>query len=153
MVCVETHQCRGSAAKISDMRNFETKDFTGCGQYLVRNRFAPNACKDTGYMETLMVKVGFTNSARALADSGRRPLCLVDMSDGLTRLGYFDTTADPEYKTNGKANTDLWVWHDFDDFPALCEYLNNPAHCEEYRFATHEEVMRVVLGQRGRCRG
>lgn len=134
------------------MRNFEAKHFQGCGQYLVKNRHEPNGYKDADYMETLMVKVGWTNSARALANPEGRPLCLVDMSDGLTRLGYFDTTADPDYKSgNGNANTELWVWHNFDGYQSLCDYLNNPAMCEEYRFATHEEVMRVVLRQMSRC--
>ena len=44
-----------------------------------------------------------------------------------------------------------WKWVQFNGKKILCDYLNNPEFCQqEYRFATQEEVVRVVLYQRSR---
>lgn len=137
------------------MRNFTIEDFSGAGQYLVRNDKEPNKYVDAGFLSTIMKKVGYTiPNSRCLSnppDQGN-VYTLVDMSDGLTSLGYFDQRKDPEYKNNPRrCNTHLWEWVQFDGLQVLCDYLNNPDLClQEYRFATQEEVVRVVMYQKSR---
>ncbi len=135
------------------MRNFTTEDFSGAGQYLVRNDKEPNKFVDTGFLSTIMKKVGYC-LGQGVTDRPDRGniMTLVDMSDGLTTLGYFDTRKDPN-SNNGPYNTDKWEWVQFNGTQALCDYLNNPHLCQqEYRFATQEEVTRVVMYQKSRWR-
>lgn len=137
------------------MRNFTTEDFSGAGQYLVRNDKEPNKFVDTGFLSTIMKKVGYC-LGQGCSDVPERGniMTLVDMSDGLTSLGYFDQRKDPEYRKNPRTcNTHLWKWVQFNGTQSLCDYLNNPDLCEqEYRFATQEEVTRVALYQKSRWR-
>lgn len=147
------------------MRNFTTEDFSGCGQYLVRmspqelqakeNGTAFSGYKTVSYLSTLMKKVGYCLGQGTTHYGQGNIYTLVDMSDGLTKLGYFDTSKDPNYtpRGGGAANTDLWTWVPFDSVQALCDYLNSEYHSQECRFATQEEVVRVVLYQRSRWRG
>ena len=132
------------------MRNFTTEDFSGCGQYLVRNDKEPNQYVDTGFLTTVMKKVGWCPGQGT--QKWERTYTLTDMSDGLTKLGYFDQRRDPGYKSNPReCNTSLWDWVQFTDLMVLCDYLNNPDLChQEYRFATQEEVVRVVMFQSSR---
>jgi hypothetical protein len=135
------------------MRNFTTEDFSGSGQYLVRCDKEPGKYVDAGFLSTVMKKVGYCHG-KGLANEPEKGnvSTLVDMSDGMTALGYFDTTADKEYG-NGPVNTHMWKWVQFDNTQVLCDYLNNPDLCkQEYRFATQEEVVRVVMYQKSRWR-
>lgn len=140
------------------MRNFTPEDFSGAGQYLVHNDKEPNKYVDTGFLSTIMKKVGYC-LGQGCAKRPKRGniMTLVDMSDGLTALGYFDTRKDPEHGKNPRKisseNINTWVWVQFNGTQALCDYLNNPDLCEqEYRFATQEEVTRVVMYQKSRWR-
>lgn len=133
------------------MRNFIPNDFTGSGQYLVRADKGPNEYKDTSFLESITRKVGYC-LGQGTSDKGTTCV-IIDMSDGLTKLGYFDTTKDPNHGKNGTvANIDTWVWVPFHSKQDLCDYLNNPDHSQEYRWATHEEIQRVAQNQKERCR-
>lgn len=109
------------------MRNFKIEDFKGSGQYLVANR--EKIYSDTGYLSTLLLKVGYRH--------GKNSCVLISMSDGWVQEGYF--------------NNEIFI--PFEGKESLVQYLNNPELCkEEYRFATQEEVVRVVLNQSSRWR-
>ncbi len=135
--------------------SFTIEDFSGAGQYIVRNDKEPNKFVDTGFLSTIMKKVGYClgHGCIDFPDKGNI-MTLIDMSDGLTSLGYFDQRKDPEYKNNPrKCNTHLWEWIQFNGTQSLCDYLNNPDLCDEdYRFATQEEITRVVMYQKSRWR-
>ena len=137
------------------MRNFTTEDFSGAGQYLVRNDKEPNKYIDSGFLSTIMKKVGWC-SGQGLEDFNgyKNIMTLVDMSDGLTSLGYFDQRKDPEFRKNPRtSNSKMWIWVQFNSTQNLCDYLNNPDLCEqEYRFTTQEEIVRVVMYQKSRWR-
>lgn len=60
------------------MRNFTAKDFDGAGQYLVRT--TENYIKDTGFLSTIMYKVGYMHGRRR---KGQVTL-LISMADGWT---------------------------------------------------------------------
>lgn len=134
------------------MRNFNTEDFSGAGQYLVRVK---DSYRDAGYMSTVMCKVGWiTPNAKLFVDcpESGNVYTLTDMSDGMTRCGYFDTRNDPDHGKNPmRCHTETWIWNQFNSIQSLVDYLNNPELCKnEYRFATQEEVVRVVLYQKSR---
>ena len=133
------------------MRNFTIEDFSGAGQYLVRNDKPENKYTDTGFLSTIMKKVGYCIGQ---GPENGNIMTLINMSDGKTSLGYFDQRKDPEYKKNPRTcNTHLWEWVQFNGDQVLCDYLNNPDLCQqEYRFATQEEVVRVVMYQKSRWR-
>lgn len=140
------------------MRNFNTEDFSGCGQYLVRNDKEPNKFTDTGFLTTIMKKIGYCrgHGLNELPEKGN-VITLIDMSDGLTSFGYFDQRKDPSRNNNPRIITSetskFWLWVQFNGLQSLCDYLNNPDLCQqEYRFATQEEVVRVVMYQRSRWR-
>jgi hypothetical protein len=133
---------------------FKPEDFDGAGQYIVRetiNKENYPHIMDTEYLSTVMMKVGYNLGTRR-SDRQNNMYCLVDMSDGLVREGYFTNTKTDE----GKAiDTEKWIWNPFagttgyEAKTRLCEYLNDNPHGETYRFATNEEVVRVIMCQRG----
>ena len=140
------------------MRNFTTEDFSGCGQYLIRADMEAGQYTNPSFMSTIMKKVGWIMADKR--DFVNPPeyniYTLVDMSDGMTTIGFFDTTKDPEHGKNPRNTTSeslkTWVWNRFDSIQILCDYLNNPEHSQEYRFATQEEIVRVVMYQKSRWR-
>lgn len=129
------------------MRDFKVEDFHGCGQYLVRTQ--SDYIKDTGFLTTIMYKVGYINVHNIL--NVNDSICLISMSDGWVQLGYFD-------KIDNK-NSRFIAWSNEKrekiDIAKqkLCDYLNNSELCKnEYRFATQEEIVRVVMSQKSRTR-
>jgi hypothetical protein len=137
------------------MRNFTTEDFSGAGQYLIRNDKAPGHYTDPGYMSTITKKVGWiVPSERFLVDCPEdgNIYTLTDMSDGMTSLGYFDKRQSSNNGI-GPIDTSGWKWVRFDTLQVLCDYLNNPELCKnEYRFATQEEMVRIIMYQKSRWR-
>lgn len=123
------------------MRNFTAEDFNGAGQYLIRNDKAPNTYIDTGFMSSIMYKVGYIYIKDSLSFEQRS--CLISMSDGLVKDGYYkDKVFIPFiYNTRDGVKDDL------------INYLNDTELCpQEFRFATQEEVIRVVTYQSSRWR-
>lgn len=133
------------------MRTFTPEDFSGCGQYIVRvdakqreqmkNGKAPHLC-DPGYLSTIMYKVGYSHGNGFI----HRPedgniIMKVSMADGHTSNGYFNQ--------NGSTDPSNWTFVQWNGKQDFCDYLNHPDK-EEYRMATQEEVVRVVLYQRSR---
>ena len=155
------------------MRNFKSEDFQGAGQYLVKANPDKKYIADTSYLTTVMVKVGWitpntsylttvmvkvgwiTPNQKAFVFTPEKGniYTLTDMSDGMTSIGYWDTREDPDRNKNPRMlNTETWVWKQFNNKQDLCDYLNNPDLCrDEFRPATHEELMRFILHQRNRC--
>jgi hypothetical protein len=137
------------------MKNFVIDDFSGSGQYLVRlcpkqiqqilENKQPHLC-DTGFLSTIMYKVGYSHGHGPTNPSTS---CLISMADGWTRHGYIDK--------HGSEDTTDWEFVPWLTKQQLCDYLNGISlerdHIEEYRFATQEEVVRVVMSQKSRWRG
>ena len=119
------------------MRNFTTEDFKGSGQYLVYDR--AKVYLDTGYLSTLMFKIGYLHGNNAKQRGQDNNYCLVAMSDGWIIEGYIPEGDDKVFKS-------------FTSKQDLVDYLNTVGLTEEYRFATQEEVVRVVMYQKGRWR-
>ena len=125
------------------------------GDYLVKeghNKLKSPHFSDSGYLSTVMVKVGWTHLPPGSPGYPESQVCLIDMSDGLVKLGFF-ISKDAE----GKALPhEQWKYVQFcaekniEAKAILCDYLNNNIHGETYRKATHEEVMRVILHQKWR---
>lgn len=135
---------------------FEPKDFDGSGQYIVREtpmKIKSPHINDTGFLSTILMKIGWTNSARVVGYDNTYAF-LIDMSDGLIKMGYY-ITKDEE---GNDLPTEMWKWISFsgpDSTSAkqtLCDYLNNNPHGNTYRFATHEELVRVAMYQKHRTR-
>jgi hypothetical protein len=138
------------------MRNFTTEDFNGAGQYLIRMCPAEIAAQNdpeltfygyirTSYLSTIMYKVGYITNIWGLGKDLSNVYTLVAMSDGNVRLGYKDK------------KTKEWVLFQGEEdgvkgTQVLVDYLNNPELSQEYRFATQEEVVRVVMYQKSRWR-
>lgn len=139
------------------MRNFKTEDFSGAGQYLLRLSSAEIFAKennkpfsnysDTGYLSTIIKKVGYIINNENIGN-GEQIYTLTNMSDGLTMIGNY-TSKEP--KTN---NWERIIWQGENGLgkQLLCNWLNNPELSQEYRFATQEEIVRVVLYQSSRWR-
>ena len=130
---------------------FTPEDFEGAGHYIVREpgtKLEKATIDRTGYLSTIMYKVGYSQCTRR---DEKALYCLIAMSDGLVREGYFTNTVS---ESGESIHVDKWIWNKFageNSFEALtrlCEYLNNGPHKETYRMATVEEVVRVVLHQR-----
>lgn len=127
------------------MKNFTIEDFSGSGQYLVK--ICPHQQKqreegkgfhlsNTGFLSTIMYKVGYMHGK----ENNPSSTCMIAMSDGWTTNGYFNT-----HNSKDIQDWEFIYWKTKQEF---CDYLNNEPHGEEYRFATIEEVIRVVLYQR-----
>lgn len=122
------------------MNSFKVEDFSGSGQYLVRTD--KKHVEDTGYLSTIMYKVGYMHNNNLVQHGEYNNYCLISMSDGWTRDGYFEK--------NGSENTRDWTYKAYIDKNVFVEYLNT--RNETYRFATQEEVVRVVMYQSSRWR-
>lgn len=146
------------------MRNFTPEDFSGSGQYLVRigsialaNREAGNKnwshVPDTGYLSTVMYKVGYMHNNWSVDGTRGQLACLISMADGWTRFGSITSDAENEvHDQNTEYTKKLWVNDDESTAKQkLCDWLND-IDGQEFRFATQEEVVRVVMYQRSRWR-
>lgn len=122
------------------MNNFKVTDFEGAGQYIVRT--ADTHIVDTGFLSTVMFKVGYQHTSNLIQHGEYDNYCLIDMSDGWTRDGYFEK--------NGSNNPSDWTYRAYVDIQSLVNWLNE--NKEPYRFATQEEVVRVVMRQVSRWR-
>ncbi len=145
------------------MRNFTIKDFEGAGQYLVRMSPPEIHCQkenkefkgyvDTGYLSTIMYKIGYITNNFNIGN-GNQLITLSSMADGWTRIGYYDEK-EPDGSTKFDSKV-FWQKDDDDRYGGkrkLIEYLNDEKlSSSEYRFATQEEVVRVVLSQNWRWR-
>lgn len=139
------------------MRNFKTEDFTGAGQYLLRMSPEELHCKtnnkpfygysDTGYLSTIIKKVGWITNNYDIGN-GEQIYTLTDMSDGMTTIGNF-TAKDPKSNNYEKV---IWQGEGNSGKQLLCNWLNNDTLSQEHRFATQEEIVRVVLNQSSRWR-
>ncbi len=141
------------------MRNFTIEDFSGAGQYLVRmcpseiyqrDNNLPITIYNTSFLSTVMKKVGWIVNNHGIGN-GEQIYTLTDMSDGLTRVGNY---TNPNPSENNDWSFSYWQREDENDKDGgkrkLVEYLNNPELSQEHRFATQEEVVRVVLYQKSR---
>lgn len=142
------------------MRNFTTEDFNGAGQYLIRmgpeeidtqnTGKGEHTYRDAGYLSTIMFKVGYVVNNLEIGN-GNQIACLIAMSDGMVSM-YNYTSKHPEENDYEKT---LWQGNrennePYDSKQKLVDWLNNQELSDEYRFATQEEVVRVVLYQRSK---
>ena len=137
---------------------FTPEDFDGAGQYIVKEPTQKTErpfIADTGYLSTIMQKVGWQHGTRR-NNVHSNIYCLIDMSDGLVKEGYFTNT---KTESGERIDTEKWIWNTFSGTAnheakqRLCDYLNNNPYGYTYRFATSEEVVRVVMYQKHRTRG
>ena len=140
---IQSH--KGEQKQIT-MRNFTTEDFSGAGQYLVRNDKPRNGFVNTGFLSSVMYKVGYSHGTKFenRPDTGNVML-LISMSDGLSLHGHF-------LKNGNETDTSKWTFVQWNGVQEFCDYLNNPELSQEYRFASQEEVVRVVMYQTSRWR-
>ena len=135
------------------MKHFTMEDFSGAGQYLIRDRAKPGKYTDPGYMSTIMYKVGYVTNNDNIGN-GEQLTCLTSMADGWTQFNHYIT----EDEEGNKLETKDWkkiYWQGTRDNPKLgkqvfVDYLNNLEGSQELRFATQEEVVRVVMYQSSR---
>lgn len=133
------------------MRNFTIEDFSGAGQYLIKQK---ESYRDALYMSTIMYKVGWIRpNGKLLVDcpESGNIYTLISMSDGMTLCGYFDTRGFGDNPVTSEKIA-KWEWVQFNGIQSLVDWLNNPELSQEHRFATQEEVVRVVLSQKSRWR-
>ncbi len=117
------------------MRNFKPEDFSGGGHYIIRDDGPPNTIDNSGRMSTLMYKTGYSHGHGFEYNPKMGQITtLTAMSDGWTMTGHIE---------DGK-------YIQWNNKEGLCDYLNKCA--QEYRFATQEEVVRVVMCQNHRWR-
>ncbi len=133
---------------------FKPEDFDGAGHYIIRetsNKENSPHIMDSGYLSTIMMKVGWSQGTR-IEKIHSNIYCLIDMSDGLVKEGYFSNTKNEQGES---IETDKWIRNTFSGTTGyeakqrLCNYLNNNLYNETFRFATNEEVVRVIMHQRG----
>lgn len=135
---------------------FKPEDFDGAGQYVVReskNKINSPHFYDTGYLSTVMYKIGYMHMSKSIQCSNL--YILISMSDGLSLPGYYTNTKDAE---GNSTDSSTWTFTEFsgeDNYEAkskLCEFFNNNPHGNTYRFATNEELIRVAAHQKWRTR-
>ena len=141
------------------MRNFKVEDLEGAGHYLVKvtdqcreriNNGKKPFIVDTGYLSTVMYKVGY-NHNNDNPDKGQRA-CLISMSDGWVRDRHL--TRDESKAVGGRYEHHVWETskdRTVEGMQLLIDHLNSD-DSEEMRFATQEEVVRVVMYQSHRWR-
>lgn len=139
------------------MRNFTIEDFSGAGQYLLRmsreeiyakeNNKKFSGYSDVSYLSTIIRKVGYIINNEGIGD-GEQIYTLTDMSDGLTKIGNF-TSKEPKSNNYEKI---IWQGENGAGKQKLVDWLNNSELSQEHRFATQEEIVRVVLYQHSRWR-
>lgn len=139
------------------MRNFKVEDFNGAGQYLLR--MSPDEIHkkeknepflgytDTGFLSTIVKKVGWIINNYGIGN-GEQITTLTDMSDGMTIIGNF-TNKNPQSNNYEKV---IWQGSNGEGKQKLVDWLNNPELSQEHRFATQEEIVRVVMYQSSRWR-
>jgi hypothetical protein len=124
-----------------EKREFTIEDLSGSGQYLVRV-LEENITK-TSYLSTVMYKVayhhGFGFAEEHFEETSGTAMMLVAMCDGYSITGEFK-----EAESEGLPRT----FAPFTNKEKLVDYINKIG---TYRFATHEELMRVALFQHRRC--
>lgn len=135
---------------------FTPEDFKGAGQYIVREGLQkdkhPNI-SDTGYLSTVMYKIGYLQKFREGLPSSR--YVLISVSDGLITEGYFSNTKNED---GSSADMSKWKWNDFGAETSdqskqnLCDYLNENYYKETFRFATNEELIRVAAHHKYRTK-
>ena len=144
------------------MRNFKTEDFNGAGQYLIRmspqeiyakeNNEHFRGYTDAGYLSTIMYKVGWLTNNYDIGN-GQQIYALIAMSDGMIQISNYKEV-NPSNSNNWDKN--IWQSDNIEDIDGgkrkMVDWLNNPELSCEYRFATQEEVVRVVLNQSSRWR-
>jgi|SRR6187402_46792 len=138
---------------------FTPEAIDGVGHYIVResvNKTNSPHFYDTGYLSTVMMKIGYIGGGRDINREIRgNYYCLIDMSDGRISTGFFKTKDADGNKIEDSSN---WTWISFSDDEnyvakqKLCDYLNNNQHGETYRFATNEELIRVAAHQKWRTK-
>lgn len=131
------------------MRNFTIEDFTGAGQYLIRNDKPAGQYIDPGFMSTIMYKVGFMINNLDIG-SGGQITTMTSMADGMTSMYNY---VDPSPSKSGNWDKVIWqndVIGDHKGIQRFVDWLNNPELSQEYRLATQEEVVRVVMYQKSR---
>lgn len=139
---------------------FTPEDFEGAGQYIVRegyNKLKSPYINDTGYLSTVIQKIGWTNNIRPFEDKEATRYMLIDMSDGLIFHGYFTNTRREDEPHRSKP-VEEWKWNEFsgksnaEAKQKLCDYLNENPDGETFRFATNEELIRVAAYQKYRTK-
>lgn len=124
---------------------FSKGDFSGAGHYIVREpttKINRPEIWDSGYLSTIMYKIGWNNRPDI-----EEKYCLIAMSDGMVTHGYYSNTTN---KDGESKPVDEWIWNPFISLEMLCDYLNNNPYKSTFRFATQEEVVRVILTQKNR---
>ena len=133
------------------MRDFKPEDFDGCGQYLIRNDKGPDQYSNASFMCTIMYKIGWLTNNLNIGN-GEQILAKIAMSDGMLQISnYVDS------EPTASRNWEKVIWQHIsmekrDGTQKFCNWLNNEALSQEYRLATHEELMRVMLNQTSRTR-
>lgn len=141
------------------MRNFKLEDFTGSGKYLLRmspeelhardNNKSFRGYSDTGYLSTIVSKVGYIINNHGIGGNNHTIVTLTDMSDGFTIISNY---TNKDAKANNYEQI-IWQGDDINQGKQLfIDWLNNPELSQEYRFATQEEITRVVMYQSSRWR-
>jgi hypothetical protein len=99
---------------------------------------------DSGFLSTIMYKVGYShgNGFKHRPDEGHI-VCKVSMADGWVDNGHFNK--------NGSTDPEQWNYIQWNGKQDFCDWLNITSR-DEYRFATQEEVVRVVMYQSSRWR-
>lgn len=138
------------------MRNFTTEDFSGAGQYLVRVGVNPKQISEALSLSTVMYKVGYLINNHDIG-TGENFTCLISMADGWTKICHYENTKDENGKSTPPETWEKVLWQGEEMGDGLgkqkfVDYLNNPKLSQEMRFATQEEVVRVVMAQRSRWR-
>jgi|AntRauTorckE6833_2_1112554.scaffolds.fasta_scaffold00137_2 hypothetical protein len=133
------------------MRNFKLEDFSGCGQFLVRSANKPSIY-NPAFLSTILYKVSYQFSGPTW---GTHQIVFVSMSDGLISTKFIDHSISEDEE-------DRWYYFSDPDQDLggpdrakqkLVDYLNDPKKCkQEYRFATHEELMLFALHQTHRTK-
>jgi len=125
------------------MRNFKISDFEGGGHYLVRT--TKKYIEDNGFLSTITFKVGYMYKIPGFLS--QQVITLTSMSDGWTRIGNIilhDKHGNKLHQNDWGFNT--WKNDDLGDKLGLAKFVLhlNSEHTQEMRFATKEEIIRVV---------
>ena len=139
------------------MRNFKVQDFEGSGQYLVRmgedeikkrkKGLIPGVESDS-YLCTITYKVGYITNNYKIGGTRGQITCLTAMSDGHVTLGHYITKR--KDGTNiGIADWKKILWvtdENSSNKQKFVDHLNDTDvnGAQEMRFATKEEIIRVV---------
>jgi hypothetical protein len=139
------------------MRNFKIDDFSGAGQYLLRmspqeiiakeNNQTFHGYSNTGFLTTIVKKVSWIINNFNIGD-GTQIYALTDMSDGMIIFSNY-TSKEPKSNNHEKI---IWQGEGKSGVQKMVDWLNNPELSQEHRFATQEEIVRIVMYQSSRWR-